>query len=308
MHSIRSSVSEGKLMRALVGGPLLAALAVGCSDRGEVEHVEDVEEIGQPIWYGDASAANLSVVELRRSVPGGSEAVCTGFFITRRHIVTAAHCTDSAYISQWYKVRIKTGYNTFTNLKDSARSDTWVLLTESTHPGWNFSSRERAADTAILSIPSTVQGSVPPSQQLSPISTIAPATGSLMQIWGWGIRVPDTAPAGDLLTGNGGAQVTVSGIATNGSSNWVYAYVNNNARTCSGDSGGPATRYADGYYIAVGDHRGPYYADGSGSFWPCAESGVRMDWPTLYDKTSWIESTLGLTCTRVASGGYMRCF
>jgi hypothetical protein len=56
-------------------------------------------------------------------------------------------------------------------------------------------------------------------------------------------------------------------------------------------------------HIAVGDDRGPYYADGSGSFWPCAENGVRMDWPTLYDKTSWIESTLGFTCTRVASNG-----
>ena len=70
----------------------------------------------------------------------------------------------------------------------------------------------------------------------------------------------------------------------------------------------PATE--SNYYIAIGDHRGPYYHDGTDTIWPCAESGVRMDWPTLYDKTSWIESTLGFSCVRAASGAnaYMRCF
>ena len=205
---------------SLISALSLLVFGTACSDH---DAQPPTHESQQPIWYGDSSAANLSVVELRRSVPGASDAVCTGFFITRRHIMTAAHCTDSTYTSQWYKVRIKTGYTTFTNLRDTARADTWVLLTEATHPAWNFSTRERAADTAILTLPASVQGSVPAGQQLSPISTVAPATGSSMQIWGWGIRVPDGAPAGDLLTGNGGDQVTLSGIARTGSVNWVYA-------------------------------------------------------------------------------------
>lgn len=95
-----------------------------------------------------------------------------------------------------------------------------------------------------------------------------------------------------------------------------FAYATGNARTCQGDSGGPTTRYQDGNYIAVGDHRGPYYVDVSDSFWPCAEANVRMDWPTLYDKVNFIETTLrgvygaAFSCGRYSAGStaYMRCW
>ena len=67
---------------------------------------DTVDTASQAIWYGNSAAADLAVVELYRN--GGS--YCTGFLITRRHIVTAAYCTDSYYASQWYSVWIKTGY------------------------------------------------------------------------------------------------------------------------------------------------------------------------------------------------------
>lgn len=292
---------------------MATALAPACADdAGTRDPQLDVGSVDQHIYYGDSAAANFATVELQRYQPGQSNAYCTGFFITRRHIVTAAHCTDPSYSSVWYQVRIKTGYSTFTNLKDSGRTDNWVQLTETTHPGWNFTTRLRSADTAILTIPTTVAGSMPSNQDRLRISTVAPTVNQQLQIWGWGLRTATGTPPRDLLTGNAGSQITVSGIATSGSTNWFYAYVNNNARTCMGDSGGPATRYYSGYYIAVGDHRGPYYVDGQFP-WSCAESGVRMDWPTLYDKVSWIESTLrvvygsSFACTRY-SGGYMRCW
>ena len=67
---------------------------------------DTVDTASQAICYGDSAAADLAVVELYRN----SESYCTGFFITRRHIVTTAYCRDSYYASQWYTVWIKTGY------------------------------------------------------------------------------------------------------------------------------------------------------------------------------------------------------
>ena len=288
---------------------LLLGTAAGCTVETEEQDAELTDSVQEPIWYGTSAASNLAVVELYRN--GGS--YCTGFFITRRHIVTAAHCTDASYSSQWYQVRIKTGYNSYTRLKDSGRSDNWVLMNEYTAPKWSFSNKNAVGDTAILTLPSTAWASVPASQDRLRISTAAPATGNSLGIWGWGRRLPtDTTPAGDLLTGAGGAQITVAGVTGSGSGRWLYAYALNNARTCDGDSGGPATRYYGGYYIAVGDHGGPPY----GYTERCAGYGIRMDWATLYDKVSWIESTLRLSygssfsCNRYSSGAnaYMRCF
>lgn len=273
------------------------------SDEGATASVE------QPIWYGDSSAANLAVVELYRN--GGS--YCTGFFISRRHIVTAAHCTDNTYGSQYYRVRIKTGYGSFTSLSDSASPAGWVLMTEHTAPAWTFSNASAVGDAAILTLPSTAWSSVPVSQQLLRVATSAPVNGEALSIWGWGRRVAtDPAPAGDLLSGNAGSQISVAGSTGSGTGRWFWAYATNNARTCDGDSGGPATRYVGGYYVALGDHGGPP----AGYTQRCAEYGIRMDWASLHDKTAWIESVLRssygstFSCARFGSGtgAYMRCF
>lgn len=286
---------------------ILALLVAGCTSASDDD--ENTDSTEQAIWRGDPAVANLAVVELYRN--GGS--YCTGFFITNRHIVTAAHCTDSYYASQWYTVRVKTGYSSYVYLKDSARVDNWVLMAEYTAPDWSFSNASAVGDTAILTLPSTAWSSVPAGQQRLRISTVPPTIGQSLSIWGWGRRFPsDPTPAGDLLSGHGGAEISVGGITGTGTGVWFWAYALNDARTCGGDSGGPATRYYDGNYIAVGDHGGPP----AGYVQPCVEYGIRMDWATLHDKTSWIEDVLRLSygasfsCSRFGSGSnsYMRCF
>ena len=300
-------VCGGNMIKGILGLLPLALLLASCGGTDDLH--EDIGSSEQAIWYGDSAAANLAVVELYRN--GGS--YCTGFFITHRHIMTAAHCTDSLYSSQWYRVRIKTGYNSYAYLKDSGRNDNWVLMAEHTAPAWSFNNASAVGDTAILTLPSTTWSSVAANQQRLRISTAAPTVGQSLGIWGWGRRLPgDPGPAGDLLTGAGGAQIGVNGLTGAGTGVWFWAYAWNNARTCDGDSGGPATRFYGGHYIAVGDHGGPP----AGYLPHCVEYGVRMDWATLHDKVTWIEDTLKLsygsafTCSRFANGAnaYMKCF
>jgi len=291
-----------------------SASVLGCGDLAveDADGVDGVENLGstaQEIYLGESSVSNLAVVELYRN--GGS--YCTGFFITNRHIVTAAHCTDSYYTTQWYRIRVKTGYNSFKYIRDASRIDNWVLMAEYTPPAWNFGNGSAVGDTAILTLPSTAWYSVPTNQARLRISTAPPPVGQLLSIWGWGRRDPrDSSPAGDLLTGWGFDQIDVRGVTGTGTGVWFWTYANNRARTCDGDSGGPATRLYDGYYIATGSHGGPpaTYTQ------RCVEPPWRMDWATLHDKASWIESVLRISygstfsCNRYGSGAnaYMRCF
>lgn len=290
-----------------VMGLLLAVQLSGCALDSQVVDEETTARAEQPIWSGDIAAGNLAVVELTRN---GGSGVCTGYFVTRRHIVTAAHCTDRDYGSQWYKVKIKTGTSSFTNLKQTDRTDTWVLMIETVHPRFNFDSPTAYTDTAILTIPSTASNSVPASQERLRLGTSAPVVGQSMDIWGWGaLAANDTSPPGNLYSGRSGEEITVASVGTQSGDRRFTATVNNGARTCKGDSGGPATRFLSGNYVAFGTHRG---SDVQG----CATTGSTMSWAATNDKATWIETTLKgvygstFTCSRYGSGSdsYMRCW
>jgi V8-like Glu-specific endopeptidase len=274
----------------------LVIVCLAACAREEPEEASGTDQGG--ISYGDSAAANLAVVELFR---GNGGSYCTGFFISSRHIVTAAHCTDSAEASQWYRVRVKTGYGTFAHIRDASRNDDWMLVTETTFPSWSVSSPTANSDMAILTLPTGA--SVPETQAKQLVTTVPPHEGQSLAIWGWGRRrVEDKTPSNDLLSGYDGSEITVSSVDSNESAQRFTAVVNNEARTCDGDSGGPATRYTNGNYVAVGAHRG---ATNPG----CAWDGATMYWSSLADKTKWIEGIVrasGLSCTR--GSDTMKCF
>lgn len=121
-------------------------------------------------------------------------------------------------------------------------------------------------------------------------------------IWGWGaLTAGDTAPPGNLYSGRSGDEISVASVGTQSGDRRFTAIVNNGARTCKGDSGGPATRFLAGNYVAFGTHRG---SDAVG----CATTASTMYWAATSDKASWLETTLkgvygsGFTCSRYGSG------
>ncbi|MFC1643270.1 trypsin-like serine protease, partial [Myxococcota bacterium] len=235
---------------------IAVALALpGCAVEVDQRDQDPLDQVEQGIENGESAAANLAVVQFRRYGNEGNP--CSGYFITRRHIVTSAHCTADNYSAAWYEVRVKTGYSSFTSLKESNRSDNWILLTEYEAPGWNWDAEQAATDMAILTLGSAAWDSVPANQDLMRVSTAAPYVTQALGIWGWGAwlvtSVTGALLPNDLLTAPLGAQIYVSSVPGDGS---FRAISNTDARTCTGDSGRPATRYYNGYYIAAGTHRG----------------------------------------------------
>ncbi len=301
---------------ALVAFGAGMALAIGCAyELGSEDELLDVSEKSDEIYRGEPAAALPAVVEVRRVKDGGSLGLCSGFFITKRHIVTAAHCTDKVAPADDYEITVKTGYNTFAKLKDPARTDGRVLLTENHVPGFNFDSPSEPRDMAILTLSSTVSSSVPAAVVPLRLSTAAPTIGQAYSIWGWGIKASTGSRPADLLAPLGSQGVTANVVAGDGTYSWLGALVNNDARICEGDSGGPATRYTSSNYIAVGAAVNSRKPNGSQSE-KCPQIGDSMRWSTLHDKVAWIEGVLRLTygsafsCTRYGAGAnaYMKCY
>lgn len=295
-----SSRASCRWVLAVVG----ALLNLGCVVEEPGAADEAAGEQAQSIYYGTSSGVNFGVVEIYRN--GNTNKPCSGYFISRRHIVTSAHCTDRyAVNNQWYYVRVKTGYNTFTYLKDSTRPDTWTSMRQDIAPGWNWDSPQAATDTAILTIPATTQN-VPPDSQLLRVSTAAPLLNQYHNIWGWGayaITAQGLARPNDLLFGD---NVYVTGVSTG-----RFTATSTVSRlTCVGDSGAPSTRYIGGYYVATGTHRGNLDDP------RCASPGEQMLWSDTSNKITWIEGVVRLaygssySCARSGAGAdaHMRCF
>jgi len=172
-------------------------------------------------------------------------------------------------------------------------------------PGWSWAKPSVSADTAILTIPATVQG-VPPNTQLLRVSTAAPLVNQYHNIWGWGAYA--IGPHGmirpnDLLFGDDVYVTSVAAGRFNATSTGIRL-------TCVGDSGAPSTRYISGHYVATGTHRGNIDDP------RCASPGDQMIWASTSNKTSWIEGVVrlaygaGYSCARFGTGAnaYMRCF
>lgn len=291
-----------KVQRRFWFVPLLALNgATGCAvESGDTLTEDEIGSTQQAILRGEASAVNFGIVRLERS--GASDKPCTGYFVSKRHIITSAHCTDELYANgkKYFKILTKSGYDSSGYVRDRSRSDNWVLVHQQIHPKWNYQDQKTKFDMAILTLPKTATAGTPSSANLMRVSTATPEVGSKHGTWGWGgykFKQGKLVLSEDLLFGD---PVTV----TSSGSGLFKATGSGDALPCKGDSGAPSTRLYNGHYVATGTLRGNAFDT------PCASPGDKLLWSDVANKTKWIRATLksdGVTCT-VYKGDYLKCF
>jgi secreted trypsin-like serine protease len=209
MQDVKLSAVKLSLFTALVA--TLGACAVDGTDADT--DVEEVEAASDAIVGGQATSAYPAVGALTQ----GGQPFCTGTVVTKRAIVTAAHCLERQSAS---RIRVAFGPNGRSPQASVAVSRIAV------HPSWDSRSIKNDIGVVILA-------------QDAPVTPVA-INNSMSSSWvGRSLEFVGYGATNGYTGGGSGSKRVVS-IPVSEVGSTQFSYVDSTKNTCFGDSGGPA--------------------------------------------------------------------
>lgn len=234
-------------------GASLALLLTSCVDRG-FESAEQNFSAPQSLLGGknvsadspDAGLAVLIVTAKHIDLGNGRinkvESICSGAFVSKNIILTAAHCLNG-------KDSAEVVYST--NLKDP-NAHRAAIVAQVTHPAYNMNGHSTDAsgklqsDLALLK----VEGEKPAQYPVFTVASEAPTPPFNLTLAGYGQLTADVVPS-ILDPTQGSGQLRMADVVIQESHlthNYIQFTHSSGASNCYGDSGGPAFVLVDGQY------------------------------------------------------------
>jgi hypothetical protein len=243
----------------------------------------------EKIHVGTGVRSGFGIVEILTS----ANVPCTAFFITDRHLYTAAHCFGKPGEEP------RTGNQSITyrarDLPTGSRQQTGIV-----HIPDTYSSGHRSDDVAIVALAFAEPWAT--AQNRFRLYVGPTVVGTNLQIYGYGANVYAGTGGGSLRVGKDRTPIRLAAHQDG------YFRANaNTARTCLGDSGGPAIK--EGAALIVWGSAAGFKSSYNDA---CPHSDEEMFWAkTGYNINSgFVEGALGFSCRRGTSEGqaYLQCW
>ena len=300
---------------SLIGTVALALSGCG-SDVDDSKSQVPSDEVGvnSDAVSGGSSVTRVGVVAFVRQRSGWNDE-CSGVLLNRYSILTAAHCFPDMQGGQTQRVTASVVYK--------QPSGTLVCLTRggvntpagsnpqcvtggsydvSTYPGWVATSTDAAHDLAVMRSVDIFAGVTPADYALIDADAGLSEDGRL-EFYGYGPSAQNGTGSGVLRVGAGEIDA-VNPQHVN--------LVGGGARSCEGDSGGPASIYfsqTSPYLLVEGVASSAQFANKTDQ---CAESGGLERYSRVGTKMDFITSKIGFNCPTVyyskAGRNVRRCY
>lgn len=267
----------------------------------------DLDDDASRLWNGATASSYLTPVVYINFVAGSGYA-CTGSIISKRHILTSAHCAPGAGPHFIYF--------------EAVAGLSWGTSTATTYIHPNFVGGHQSTplspsyDLAIIEVPTSaaIISHMSSSSNRFRFYSGNTVVGTDLRLRGMGHR----DNSGTNTPSPGVADQPVNDLKVNlaaHSGGYFRGFTSSSLRACAGDSGGPSIEKRMYSRPIVWGAFSGYSSSGAGAYCPSG-SGKTMWWAKTNVAASWIESSMkpvfgsSFKCKVYGSSGrtYRRCW